>query len=557
MTSPTSVYLWELWRRSRWQLLGRLTFVIGYILLLAMINRVDADGPMSRFIRGLILVMMIPSNIFSPTWMGNFVSGQAGFAFRGGFIRPVKTWWLVVLPALYAVVAGIVVYCLQATVVFAVTGERLPLLMPSLIVGTGITWVIAALWIPSTSTGRVLAITIVVVVFSTGAYFFHASRAGSDTLLMAAGRPDYLAMHWPLVAILLPSAVVAVAATVTSVERQRHGDSLFDIGFSNQSVRTESKPACTNLLPAWPRSKYQTVLAQFWFEWKRCRSTVLPMALIIPILLFAVQTIGPMIGENWNGAEVIWIAALAVSPLIYQLVAAQAALGGQASDGTTGLTQFDFVRPLPCDQMIAIKILAVFVSSLLGFLFIAAAAGLHSLTGQTETWRKITELVNASAGSVPTYWWLIGGICWLLLYICSTSTMFAWMLLAAKHPRWVSAWFAFIFIHIVFVMLNAKSGWNLKPLWTFYGYVGAVAIIAGAAYLLRRSIQSRAMGRSLLIATACLWIVYVGTAVYIFAQANPPTQVPTAAIVFTAACLLIPLAAAVVSPLALATHRHG
>lgn len=555
MNSPTTAYIWELWRRSRWQLLGRLTIVVAYILCLSMILRESNDEPTRRLMRGLILLMLIPSNIYSPTWMGNFVSGEAGFPFRHGFVRPVKTRWLVIVPVIFAAFASIVVYNLQAAFLWALVGESLPHLLPSLIVGCGVTWVIASLWIPTTPTGRVLAIASVVVVFSIGAYFFHGAQAGSDTLLMAVGRADYFAMSWQLNAALLVSAVVAVAATVTGVERQRHGDSLIRLNAESRVEAAESEPISTSLLPAWPRSKHQAFSAQFWMEWKRCRMTILAMTLIAPTLLFLMQMLGPMLSDNWHGSAVIWVLALVTCPFVYQMVTANAALGGQP-DGSIGLTQFDFIRPMPCDQMMAIKMLVVFVFSLLGWLFMAFAAGLHTLTGPTDSWTTITELVQTRVGSMPVSWWFLGGVCWLLLFVCSTSTLFAWMLLAGRYLKVIWAGTAFFMANLVLVAVGARHEWNLKPLFTSYGYIGAVLIVAVCAYVLRRSIHSPAIGRPLLVGVACFWIVFVGSISVLFANANPPTPVPFAAIVFGAACLLVPLAAAVSSPLALALHRH-
>lgn len=556
MNSPITAYLWELWRRSRWQLLGRLVFVVGYILLLATVMKPDGNEPMQRLLRGLVLIMLIPSSIFSPTWMGNFLNDGPGFTFRGGFIRPIKTWRLVVLPILYAVVASIVVYCIQATVLVVVTGERLPLLFPAIIIGTGVTWVLAAIWIPVSQFGRVLAITAVVIMFSAGAFFLHSSRAGSDALLMAAGRSDYMLLSWTWAAVLFISAIVAVAISVVGVGRQRCGDSLVRFGWSKEAIGVCTAPASMELLPVWPRSGYQSLWAQLWMEWKRCQATVLAMMMIVPSLLLLMQMVGPLVSENWHGSELIWLLALATCPFVYQMVACNAALGGKP-DGSTGLTQFDFVRPLPCDQMMGIKIIAVFACSVIGWSIVASAALLHSLTGQTDTLSMISEFARTSGADLPLYWWGLGVACWLFLYACSTSTMFAWMLLASKYPKWIWAGTAFVFVHLIFVLLSARWEWSLRLLWTFYGYAGALAISVGSGYLLWRSVRSRVVGRSMLLATASIWVIFIVAIASVLAQIELPKQFPTAAIVFAASCLLVPLASAVSSPLALASHRHA
>ncbi|MFK8115014.1 MAG: hypothetical protein AB8B91_22625 [Rubripirellula sp.] len=202
------------------------------------------------------------------------------------------------------------------------------------------------------------------------------------------------------------------------------------------------------------------------------------------------------------------------------------------------------------------KILAVFVNSLAGWILMAIAVGLHSLTGQTNTWTLITELLAKFAGATPLHWWLACGLSLLLLYASSASMLFSWMLLASRYPKCFGGGTAVAVSHIILVIVAARNHWNLQPLWNAYGYVGAMIIASVSAFILWRCFRSKAVGRWLSTISVCLWVVYVVSVVSVLASLTPPTPIPLAATVFGAACLLVPLASILLSPLALASHRH-
>ena len=554
--STTAAYAWELWRNSRWQLLSRVVIVGCMMGLLSSILQ-SADGPTRQLLRGLVLILLIPTNIFSPTWMGSYGIGHAGFSFRSGFIRPVTTVWLVMIPIAYAVIAGVAVYTAQVMLFWTLTGEALPVVWPSLIISVGIVCVLTAIWVPTTQAGRSIAIAICVAAISLAAYSFHNGRAASDTLLMAMGRADYLSVTWAEVAILGLSVLLGLVVTVLGVERQRHGDT-WSFGFQPEPKQepTQSQSLETKLLPAWSPSPRRRLLAQFGFEWQRCRSRMLAATLIFPALVFLAVTIGPLLGENWHGSEVIWIGVLAFCPFLYQMLGADATLAAKVKHGDYELSQFDLTRPLPSDQIMAIKTFTVFVFSLMGWLFMAIAIGLHSLTGQTQTWMEFAELVSQGGGNLPAQWWVVYGAGLLMIYISSTSILFSSLLLMARYPLVMPGITAAFFLHILLIMQGAKLDWNLQPLWTAYGYIGAVLVVAGSLYVLQRSIKSKTVGPPLLMVATCLWLLCVVSVVYTLSGTMLPVPIPTAAIVFGAACSLVPLAATVVSPLALASHRH-
>ncbi|MFK8115013.1 MAG: hypothetical protein AB8B91_22620 [Rubripirellula sp.] len=288
--SPTRVYLWELWRTSRFILLGHTLLVAMYMMALSMILLREDSEPVRQMLRGLMLIILIPAMIFSPRWPLDFSNPRIGFRFRSGFIRPVSTPWLAMIPIAFAVAAAVVAYWLQAGLCRVLTGDWLPILVPSVLIAGGVTWLLAALWVPTTRGKQALAIGTLIVVMAATAYWFHAQRNDGTTLLMAIGQAEYFSLSWPEVAAGMALAGAAVTATVIGVERQRHGDQWM---LRRQTAAASRQPFKSNLLPAWTRSKHQAVKAQFWFEWKRCSAIMLPASLIAPVLLFLLQTAGP------------------------------------------------------------------------------------------------------------------------------------------------------------------------------------------------------------------------------------------------------------------------
>ncbi len=549
--SPTQAFLWELWRTSRLPCLGHAALMAAFMMLLSTILHSENNEPTRQLLRGLMLVMLIPAHIFSPRWPLDFTNSEIGFRFRSGFVRPVTTLWLAMVPIAFAATMAVVTYWLQVGLFRVLTGDWLPLLVPSALIAGGVTWLLAALWVPTSRGKQALAIGTLIVVMAATAYWFHAQRNHGNTLLMALGQAEYFSLSWPQVGVGMASVAAAMIATVMGVERQRHGDQWIFLG---QAAATSPQRIKSDLLPAWPRSKHQALKAQFWFEWKRCRTTMLAASFIAPVILFLLQTIGPMLGENWHGSEEIWLGALLVCPFAYQFLATEAALG---LGSEKLLSQFDQTRALRCDQIMAVKILAVFVNSLVGWFFMFIAVGLHSLTGQSQTWTFITELLAKFAGATLPHWWLACGLSLLLIYVSSTSMLFSWLLLADRYPKWVWGGFIVGFSHIILLMEGARHGWQLQPLWTVDGYIGAFIVVVASTFIFWRSVKLKTMGNFLLTISVCLWLVYVVSVVSVFANLTPPTPIPLSAIVFGAACLLVPLVSIVISPLALASHRHA
>ncbi len=549
--SPTRAYLWELWHTSRLALFGHAALTAAFMMLLSTILHSEYNEPTRQLLRGLMLAMLVPGHIFSPRWPMDFSNPDIGFRFRSGFIQPVTTRWLALIPIAFATTMAVVTYWLQVGLFRILTGDWLPLLVPSALIAGGVTWLLAAIWVPTSRGKRALAIGTLIVAMAATAYWFHSQRTDGSTLLMAMGQAEYFSLSWQQVAVGMALVVAAVAATVMGVERQRHGDQCM---FRRHTASTSHRRFKSDLLPAWPQSKHQALKAQFWFEWKRCRTTMLAASLIAPVLLFLLQTVGPMLGENWRGGEEIWLGALLVCPFAYQLLATEAALG---LGSEKLLSQFDLTRALRCDQIMTVKILAVFVNSLEGWFIMAIAVSLHSLTGQTHTWTLITELLSKFASATPPHWWLACGLSLILINISSTAMLFTWLLLADRYPKWV--WGAFIvgFSHIVLLMEGARNHWQLQPLWIAYGYIGTLIVVVASAFMFWSSFKSKAMGHILMTISVSLWLVYVVSIVSVFANLTPPTPIPLAATAFGAACLLVPLVSIVISPLALASHRNA
>lgn len=149
--------LWELWRTSRWELLMRVLGTTAIVLFICAVAK-DMDGAQADAIRGIMLVVLLASSVFSATWLTQLESRNTGFSFRLGFTRPVSTRLLVAVPIAFSVVVSILCFALPAWLFTLISGVSLPMVGPCCLAAALVSTGIATLWSPSTRLGKTWAL---------------------------------------------------------------------------------------------------------------------------------------------------------------------------------------------------------------------------------------------------------------------------------------------------------------------------------------------------------------------------------------------------------------
>ena len=196
----------------------------------------------------------------------------------------------------------------------------------------------------------------------------------------------------------------------------------------------------------------------------------------------------------------------------------------------------------------------------------SAAWILLALLGHSDDWGRNHLVSTAIADTLPkissqmgTLGWLAGFCNVLLLFVSSSSSLFAFGLWLPVYRVRIVLLAVIIALHATVLAFALKYAWQIQFVLTAYGYLLAGIVLFICVASIRRSLKLGAMGRSYLIAFGVLWVVYALSAILLVGKVADqiPMAIPNAAIVLGASLLIVPLAATAVAPLAYATHRNG
>jgi hypothetical protein len=503
-------------------------------------------------IRGIAVMFLAITSLASPTWLYELDRHRTGFSFRLGFARPVSTLKLVAVPMIFAVMAATFCYVVPALLFGWMQGNTVPIFGPVLVVASLVIGFIAVTWSPTTVVGKVIGFMALAMV-AVALVIVHFRQYDAEPVLMAMGRPEYYALAWYEYLALLLVVGVAFAVTLVAVERQRHGDT-WNTGWFAKGTQV-LVPAKVGTPCGQPfRSPF---VAQCWYELRRQGPPVLTISVIAPLLLFVFACIVPLMDPKVDGAGYAWLVALLLCPFVYQLVGADGAVGLQRRQGAVFYSTFDGSRAMSNDHLIGTKLLVIGACAFVGWLLMVLAAAFHALlTGDEQTWLEIGSVLSKCMSDLPAYWWLVGASNALLLYISSTSVLLAFALWLPLHGRLFISLAVVGYLHVMLAIWDAEHGWTLWYLWTAYGYLAAVAIVAGCIFALWRAFVAGSLGGRLFAGAFCLWGIYVVSAISLYLRLAVDQAIPLAALVLGAALLLLPLATTALAPLALASHRH-
>lgn len=553
--------IWELWRVSRPELAIRLSGTIGFIWLLSWANNnlaarimPDAASPM---IRGIAVGFLLFTSIISQTWLGEFDSQTGGFCFRLGFIRPVSTGVLFLVPMAFCVAAAVASYVIPAVLLGWLIQIPMPLAGPSLIIAVAVAMILSVVWsIPNRAEKAVVLLTI-----AAAAIWLKSRRLISgdinNPLLSQIGSPDFFS---PDVGTSLAAVIVVAVAcllAVSGIDRQRHGDfpSLID-GLSAALSRSSCGP--TDNAVQWKPFPHP-IAAQLWYEWRRFGKTVLLLGIAAPLLILVFLFFVRRTDPGWTYDVRVWLWALLICPIVYQLVGLDGAVELSRIQGTAKLSVFNTTRSLTNDQLITIKVLFVTTSSFAAWLIMLTAAFLQTqISGNWDRWQAIGNHILPAIQDMP-WSWRIAGLTSVMLSFASTSSLLLclglWM---ADCQGRVLAAGILLYSHIPILIWDAKHEWAFRSWWAVYCYLIAITAVTISILLLRKAIVCRSLSPRLFAMVFGMWMISIWATAATAWKIIPelPFQVPVFLLVLAGSMLPVPLASAAMAPLVYASYRH-
>ena len=562
MNTPLQAVLWELWRTSRVELLGRTSFFSLMAIWVSAAWTADSTAELHDVLRGIVLIMLSFGSVFSVTWMSALDNRTIGFCFPLAFARPVSSAQLTLVPMFFSMVAAVVTFLVPIGVFSFLRSSTFPLLGLSAGIACAVACFMATAWSPTTNIGRWLSVIAVSIGFIALFTVFHVRRNETDPWLLVMGRPDYFQFAWYYYAICVVVSVIAGAIAVIGVDRQRHGDKWQFFEAAIRLLRMPDRSEQRSLSTSEPfRSEFA---AQYWCEMRRVGRVVLPCAICVPLLPLAWVVSAPLFAEKaaiWRDTPTIWLVALILCPLVYQAFGAEAAVGLKRRQGATWLSAFDATSPMASDQLTAVKLIALSVCSLVGWLCMLLVAGLHSaLIGNWEVWAQIARQASAVVGDVSAASWFAGLAALALLFISSTSMVLSFALWVARHEVQLFAIVTVGMCEGALALASHFFKWDLTAYWQVSGYAVAVGIGLVSGLVLRRAYAAGYFSKPLLQLTQGLWAIYVVSAIAFYVHAAPGIisrfEIPLPVLAIAASTLIVPLAATAAAPVALDSNRH-
>ncbi|MEO8268896.1 MAG: hypothetical protein ABI557_04190 [Aureliella sp.] len=559
--------LWEQWRISRLELLIRVVFAGGFLILIS-VAVAKADDTAIHVLRGILTFLIGFSALFSASWTSEFDSRQHGFTYRLGFARPISTKLLVFVPICYSLFWSLVFYLGGALAVFIPTGLALPLVGPSAIIACSVCMLIAGAWGPTHIGGRIVGMVGAVAATIGWLGLRDYWLDDPDPILLSIGKIGYFDLTWYEYLGLATVGSLSIVATIHSVELQRHGEAPFQSIFGSRRVLAPaSAPYPTSAesrvpldvsslrVAQAPALCFSTALgAQIWYEIRRSAPLLLAACALVPAALFAFLCLN----VHWEYAPRAWLGALVVVPIVFQLLGADSTLGLTHKQGLVRLSPFDATRPMRCDQLIGIKVMVVFGWSLCGFSLIVLFASLHALlSGESEYWLRDFRSIQGAVGNVPPVWWAVGMIDLLFIFLSSTTLLFAVALCVSRYPQVLVAGSLVFLAHVGIFAWDATNGWQWALLWKCYSYLLPMAVMVASMIALIVAIRAGYLGKLYFGIVLGVWLIYAASSVWLLANSPPSQSIPFVAYFIGLASLVLPLASAALAPLALAAHRHG
>ncbi len=556
MKGPITAMVWELWRTGRMEAAARL----GYALLLvtaigAISGRSGENVPLSA--RGLIVLLSSIAGMGSIVWIRELDRSQDGFSFRLGFARPVRTLNLVTVPLLFTILLTVACYIIPVTV-FSIIGQvTMPILPPLALVICMTVCCVGMAWGTRTIADRAVGLVALLTTMSLAIVAMHNRTESEEPFLLAIGNPEYYQVNWVYYATLTAITLAAFALTLKSVSLQRQGAG---VALSTSLTSLLSRRSGTGSAARQFRSP---ITAQLAYEFRNCSTSALLFGTTGPIAIYVVIRFSLWINPDrinattlFEGAPVMWMLGLLLSPGIYQLVATDSALGLRARTGTFRFSAYDATRPMTNGQLVAIKLTAIAACSFLAWLPMWCGSMLYAAF---STDGRILRQLSTATDSISHAGWIfwpatVASV--LLLYVsgsCMLLTFGLWMPVYAK--RFV-AFCCLAYAHVGFAFFGSRFDWPLASFWHGYAFVAATVVVLLSVRTIARALRHEVIPVNVFLTVFAAWVVLMASLAGVASSAGLLGRIPLSVAVLFGGLMFLPLAAPAAAPMAMQSQRH-
>lgn len=543
MRSLAAALAWQFRRRHRWGLIAMIAYLfvlaIVKLVLLARGQRVELDDERFAF---LVIVPIFATfiyflSVFSFGLSGDLAARESMYPARM-LALPVPAAALAGWPMLYGAAAMAMLWF--GTRLFALwpSDVDVPVFWPALLAASILAWTQALTWMSYPWRGLRVIITVLWLV-------------SIDTVIMVELKLK--ASELVMLAILAPHVPLAYLVARSAVARARRGDVPdWRRGFARAGPTADVLPRTHDHFPSPAR-------AQVWFEWRQYgRSLPWLIAILLP---FELALLFPFSHTPELIFEVLLFVAF-TPPFMAAFVAATAAKSGAMISDAYGVTPFIATRPLTNGSLIAAKMKAMILSTLITWMlvFVATAVALR-ISGAApvvmERARRLVEVMGMPRA--------------IAILLLAVAALFAstWkqlvqsLYIGMSGREWVvkaSVFVALTFLAAVLPLAVwiSRSRYAMAVLWNNFALIAAVLVcvkLTAAVWIAMRLHDKRLLSDRTLVSGAVCWDVAV-FALYGLLVWIAPFWLVSKSLLALVAILEVPLARLAAAPLALAWNRH-
>lgn len=577
MSSISRVMIWELWRQSRLELLGRVGYSSFAVVFVVMGIRATGEEIPSSMLASMILVCVSMSAVFSSSWLKIDSIGK-GFDVQLCFTRPVSTRHFVLGRLTWCVATSLLCFLIPAVLFQTLSGIGLNLSSPLVVICSFVICATCAGWSSSKAVAQVVGVIGVCCVFIVATIAFCSSRLDQEPLLISLGKPGFLTFEWYQIVLLILVAVLSIRVCLSSVEAQRHGEqtrfgwTLKDgVACDSQSVVTP--PLATNSVATnsvalnkmaasmLPAAEITAWKARIWRHWRQSGRTVMLVAIVLAIAVTSLVTGIQWHDARWKGGPALWMGTLVLSPIAFQIIAAELMVGLKRKPGMIELSVYDAVQPVRDDTIIATKLGLIAALSGLGWILMASAAAAQTaLAGNVSDWLQVGETIGLQLNHMAWYDVLHGIAALASLFVIGSASMLnIGLLVSLSKDRYVViVMYAFLTLAAI-AALDLHYEWEIAWFWTCVKTIFGLTAAGGFCFGVTQCIVRRPFRASYGIFVAVISVTALTGLIRLFLFVRETVQIPisTTYVVLGAVNLAVGIVAALcLPPLALNLHRH-
>jgi hypothetical protein len=450
---------------------------------------------------------------------------------------PVTTAALAGWPMLYGAVAVMILWLAIRLLQLWPAGVDVPVVWPAPLAAVLLAWTQVLMWMPYGLRGlRVIVVVLWLTVI--------------DIIVLLAIHLN--ASEWMMVAGLVPQLPLAYLAARYAVAKARRGDVP---EWRRASARAERIAAVADTT----RRFHSPERAQLWFEWRRhgwTLATLVGMVLPFELVLLFAATDAPAL------VFTILIVVLFTPPFMAAFTAASVSKSNPYASDADVLTPFLATRPLTSAALVAAKLKAMMLSTLVAWVLVLVAIPVGLIW--SDTWPMVSERARATAAFIGTPRAIVIPLLIVSAFVAATWKQLVQTLYIGLSGRaWMMRTSVFLTLSLI-ILLGPILQWIVDDrhvqaqLWDALPLILAIFValkMTAASVTAVRHHRSTLLSDRTLVAGAGVWCVLVlalyGLLVWIVATPFLPGY-----FLGLVAILAIPIARLSAAPLALAWNRH-